>query len=88
MNDPSKRPSNGFDAWFYQSSLLGMAILPHPVWVFPVPQRWWGGDGAIFCPPPPRRGGDGFSICIPNPPRPAPSPPSTNKNYNCKFSKP
>ena len=73
---------------------LGMAILPrpaltrpappHPARVFPAPQRWWGGDGAIFCPRTPGRGGDGFSIFIP-----ALSPPRTNnKDYNCKFSKP
>ena len=60
-----------------RSIWLGMAILPrpappHPTQVFPAPQRWWGGDGAIFCPCTPRRGGDGFSIFIPASPRPCP----------------
>ena len=69
--------------------ILGMAILPrpaltrpvppHPARVFPAPQRWWGGDGAIFCPRTPGRGG--FSIFIP-------ALPHTNKDYNYKFSKP
>ena len=47
--------------------------LPYPAPVFPAPQRWWGGDGAIFCPRTSGRGGDGFSIFIPapSPPRPA-----------------
>ena len=59
---------------------VGMAILPRlaltrpapppPARVFPAPQRWWGGDGAIFCPRTPRRGKDEFSIFIPAPPRP------------------
>ena len=67
-----------YSPYFY--FLLGMAILPcpaltrpappHPARVFPAPQRWWGGDGAIFCPRTPGRGGDGFSIFIPAPPRP------------------
>ena len=51
---------------------------PHPARVFPTPQRWWGGDEAIFCPRTPGRGGDGFSILsppcpIPATPRPCPA---------------
>ena len=59
---------------------LGMAIfsrpaLTHlvparPVRVFPNPQRWWSGNGAIFCPRTPGRGGNRLSIFIPNPPWP------------------
>ena len=65
---------------------LGMTILPRPTLTRPAPQVWWGRDGAIFCPRTPGQGRDGFSIFIPNPL--APSPPRTNKDYNCKFSKP
>ena len=57
---------------------------PHPaltrpaslclVRVFSAPQRWWGGDGTIFCPRTPGWGRDEFSIFIPNPPCPIPTP--------------
>ena len=52
---------------------LTCPVPPRPGRVFPVLQRWWGGDGAIFCPRTMGRGGDGFSIFIPNPPRPVPT---------------
>ena len=43
----------------------GMAILPCSTLTYPTPQKWWGKNGAIFCPRTPGRGKDGFTIFIP-----------------------
>ena len=40
----------------------------------------------IFVPAP--RGGAGMGLVFLSPTRPTPSPLCTNKDYNCKFSKP
>ena len=67
-----------------------MTILPRPA--HPAPPRFsllykdgGVGMGKYFVPAP--WGRDGFSIFIPNPSCPIPSPPCTNKDYYCKFSK-
>ena len=46
-----------------------------PSQVFPVPQRWWGGNGARFQPHPTGRGEDGFRLFRPTLPQPASSRP-------------
>ena len=69
--------SNQKNKKVFYSLRVGMAILPHPTLTAPprpALQMWWGGDGAIFCPRTLGGGGDGFSIFIPNLPRPVPTP--------------
>ena len=67
---------------------LGMTILPRPTLTRPAPPRKGGGAGMgqYFVPAPQDRAGMGLVFLSPT--HPAPSPPRTNKDYNCKFSKP
>ena len=79
----------GHSVWFprQEMTILPCLALTHPA-PHPTPQRWWGRDGEIFCPCALGRSGAGMGSVFLSPAYPTPSLPHTNKDYNCKFSKP
>ena len=79
----------GHSVWFprQEMTILPCLALTHPA-PHPTPQRWWGRDGEIFCPCALGRSGAGMGSVFLSPTYPTPSLPHTNKDYNCKFSKP